>query len=44
MWLTLKKLSVVQVIFLMKDSFAVGHIVEEVAGVHFVFGLEFSVA
>lgn len=44
MWLTLKKISVVQVVFLMEDSFAMGHIVEEVAGVHFVFGLEFAVA
>lgn len=44
MWFTLKKLSVVQVIFLLENSFAVGHIVEEVAGVHFVFVLEFAVA
>jgi hypothetical protein len=44
MWLTLKKLSVVQVIFLMENSFAMGHIFVEVAGVHFVFGLEFAVA
>jgi hypothetical protein len=39
-----KKLSVVQVIFLMENSFAMGHIFVEVAGVHFVFGLEFAVA
>jgi hypothetical protein len=41
---TVKKLSVVQVIFLLENSFAVGHIVEEVAGVHFVTRLKFAVA
>ena len=44
MRLTLKKLSIVQVIFLLHNAFSVRHVVMEIACIHFVMGLEFTVS